>query len=308
MYVVVDPNAVEFALPDRDGAFAMTVPPGDYTLKAFFDGKPVGKPSTRARRRRGLELKEPMAVGGATRSDDPLAASGTCCSALAVAVALYVVYVAVGQYNRQTTLALKEGLASDSQTVEWALKIRCAPPARRAARGQRRRDPAAGARRRQRRQGRQGPRQGQAPTPRRRSSRSTTPSRPTGAPTRSSPSTATATSSPQVGYDAVAGNDDFELGGYPAVNDALHGWLRDDVWVLGSKMYVVVARPVEYDVTQRPAGAIVGLKEVNKRFADGPRQANADERRVLRRRASAWRAASGSRASTTRSSTPSATT
>jgi hypothetical protein len=52
------------------------------------------------------------------------------------------------------------------------------------------------------------------------------------------------------------------------VNDALHGWLRDDVWVLGSKMYVVAARPVEYDVAQRPAGAIVGLKEMNKRFAD----------------------------------------
>src|SRR5260370_4689682 len=42
---------------------------------------------------------------------------------VAVAVALYVVYVAVGQYNRQTARALKEGLASDSQTVEWALKI-----------------------------------------------------------------------------------------------------------------------------------------------------------------------------------------
>jgi hypothetical protein len=70
-----------------------------------------------------------------------------------------------------------------------------------------------------------------------------------------------------LGYDQVQGNDDFELGGYPAVNDALHGWLRDDVWLLGSKMYVVVARPVEYDATQRPAGAIVGLKEVNPRFA-----------------------------------------
>ena len=42
---------------------------------------------------------------------------------LAVAVALYVVYVAVGQYNRASTHAMKEGLASDSQTVEWALKI-----------------------------------------------------------------------------------------------------------------------------------------------------------------------------------------
>ena len=42
---------------------------------------------------------------------------------LAVAVAMYVVYIAVGQYDRQATRALKEGLASDSQTVEWALKI-----------------------------------------------------------------------------------------------------------------------------------------------------------------------------------------
>src|SRR5580700_1168618 len=42
---------------------------------------------------------------------------------LAVAVALYVVFVAVGRYDRQNLLALKEGLASDSQTVEWALKI-----------------------------------------------------------------------------------------------------------------------------------------------------------------------------------------
>src|ERR1019366_6896559 len=42
---------------------------------------------------------------------------------LAVAVAMYVVYIAVGQYDRQATRGLKEGLASDSQTVEWALKI-----------------------------------------------------------------------------------------------------------------------------------------------------------------------------------------
>src|SRR5579864_6277674 len=42
---------------------------------------------------------------------------------LTVAVALYVLYLAAGEYERQTTHALKEGLASDSQTVEWALKI-----------------------------------------------------------------------------------------------------------------------------------------------------------------------------------------
>ena len=54
MYVVVDPGAVEFALPDHEGGFSMTVPPGDYTLKAFFDGKPVGKAVDGARRQRRL--------------------------------------------------------------------------------------------------------------------------------------------------------------------------------------------------------------------------------------------------------------
>ena len=44
MYIVVEPNAVEFAFPDREGTFAMNLPPGEYTLKAFFDGKPTGKP------------------------------------------------------------------------------------------------------------------------------------------------------------------------------------------------------------------------------------------------------------------------
>jgi len=64
MYVVVEPNAVEFTFPDREGNFALTVPPGDYTLKAFFDGKPVGKPIEGVHvGDKGTELKEPMAVG-----------------------------------------------------------------------------------------------------------------------------------------------------------------------------------------------------------------------------------------------------
>jgi hypothetical protein len=59
----------------------------------------------------------------------------------------------------------------------------------------------------------------------------------------------------------------MELGGYPAVFDALHGFLRDDTWVFGGKMYRVVARPVEFDVSQAPAGAIVGLKAVDPAYA-----------------------------------------
>jgi hypothetical protein len=64
MYVVVDANAIEFDFPDREGAFAMTLPPGDYTLKAFFEGKPTGKPIDGVHVDRTLELKEPLVVGG----------------------------------------------------------------------------------------------------------------------------------------------------------------------------------------------------------------------------------------------------
>jgi hypothetical protein len=64
MYVVVDPNAVDFALPDRDGSFTLTLPAGEYTIKAFFDGKPVGKPIEGFRVEHGVELREPLSLGG----------------------------------------------------------------------------------------------------------------------------------------------------------------------------------------------------------------------------------------------------
>jgi hypothetical protein len=64
MYVVVEPNAVDFTFADREGNFALNVPAGDYTLKAFFDGKPTGKPVDGVHvTDKGTELKEPMAVG-----------------------------------------------------------------------------------------------------------------------------------------------------------------------------------------------------------------------------------------------------
>jgi len=68
MYIVVDANAVDFDFPDREGAFALTVAPGDYTLKAFFDGKPTGKPLDDVKvEGKGLELKEPLVVGADTK-------------------------------------------------------------------------------------------------------------------------------------------------------------------------------------------------------------------------------------------------
>ncbi len=69
-----------------------------------------------------------------------------------------------------------------------------------------------------------------------------------------------------VGYDQAAGMEDFELGGYPVVADALHGFVRDDTLVL-DRVYRVVARPVESDLGQMPAGAIIGARIIDDRFA-----------------------------------------
>lgn len=71
----------------------------------------------------------------------------------------------------------------------------------------------------------------------------------------------------QQGFDQASGIEDFELGGYPIVADALHGWIRDDTWVLDGRIYRVVARPVEGDTSQPPAGAIIGARIVDDLFA-----------------------------------------
>jgi hypothetical protein len=69
-----------------------------------------------------------------------------------------------------------------------------------------------------------------------------------------------------LGYEQASGMTDFELGGYPVVADALHGFIRDDTLVL-DRVYRVVARPVEYDLGQQPSGAIVGARIIDDRFA-----------------------------------------
>jgi hypothetical protein len=61
--------------------------------------------------------------------------------------------------------------------------------------------------------------------------------------------------------------EDWELGGYPVVADALHGWIRDDAWVWKGRIYRVVSRPVEQEVNSEPIGAIVGVKIVDDKFA-----------------------------------------
>ncbi|HEX4334477.1 MAG TPA: MXAN_5187 family protein [Polyangiaceae bacterium] len=68
------------------------------------------------------------------------------------------------------------------------------------------------------------------------------------------------------GYEQANGMDDFELGGYPVVADALHGFVRDETLVL-DRVYRVVARPVEYDLGSAPAGAVIGARIIDDRFA-----------------------------------------
>lgn len=60
-FVVVDPQVVQVAYPGRDGAFGFSLPAGEYVLKAFFGGKPVGKQINFVAKDRGtVELKDPM--------------------------------------------------------------------------------------------------------------------------------------------------------------------------------------------------------------------------------------------------------
>jgi hypothetical protein len=69
-----------------------------------------------------------------------------------------------------------------------------------------------------------------------------------------------------VGYPQANGMTDFELGGYPVVADALHGFIRDDTLVWG-RIYRVVARPVEVEAGQLPAGAVIGARVLDDAFA-----------------------------------------
>jgi hypothetical protein len=183
---------------------------------------------------------------------------------LLLAMALYVVFLAVGQYNRRNQVAMTEGLASDSQTVRWALQIDA----------RRRLDallPAAVDKGIQDSLNASNGKDKVLPKSRD-DSRKSLDTFNSKLPAEYKYDSLFAVDRDgrvvaQLGFDQASPYEDFELGGYPAVYDALHGFLRDDTWVLGGRLYRVSARPVEYDVAQPPVGAVVGLKIVDNRFA-----------------------------------------
>jgi len=64
MYVIVDPQVADVAFPGRDGSFAMSLPAGEYVLKAFFNGKQVGRAVSVTTKEKGVvDVKEPLNVG-----------------------------------------------------------------------------------------------------------------------------------------------------------------------------------------------------------------------------------------------------
>jgi hypothetical protein len=69
-YVIVDPQVVQVAYPGRDGAFGLTLPAGEYILKAFFQGKQVGKSTpVNAKEKSAFEMKDPINVGAVEGQD-----------------------------------------------------------------------------------------------------------------------------------------------------------------------------------------------------------------------------------------------
>jgi hypothetical protein len=183
---------------------------------------------------------------------------------LLLGMAAYIVFLAVGQYNRRNGVAMTEELASDSQTVGWALQL----DARRRLdalligsvdKGIEDALQAANAK-------------DAIPQKAKEDGRRALASVLEKIPADFKPDALFAVDHDgrvvaQVGYDVANPLPDFELGGYPVVVDAIHGFLRDDTWVLGGKLYRVAARPVEFDATQPPLGAIVAMRMVDKKFA-----------------------------------------
>jgi hypothetical protein len=62
-FVVVDPGVVDVVYPSHTGTVTFKeLPSGDYFLKAFFNGKQVGKPVQAVATRGSVELKEPITL------------------------------------------------------------------------------------------------------------------------------------------------------------------------------------------------------------------------------------------------------
>lgn len=67
LVVSVEPGAVDFTFPNHAGAYVFSnLPVGDYVMRAYFEGKPVGKPAPVGVKASGGEVKETINLGEAS--------------------------------------------------------------------------------------------------------------------------------------------------------------------------------------------------------------------------------------------------
>jgi hypothetical protein len=76
-WVVVEPRTVAVGYPDRKGEFAIELEPGTYTLKAFFNGEPVGKELEVVAKPGPAEqlIPQPLSVGDGSDAGAPAPAA-----------------------------------------------------------------------------------------------------------------------------------------------------------------------------------------------------------------------------------------
>jgi hypothetical protein len=181
--------------------------------------------------------------------------------ALALGVAAFILFVAAQMYNRAGARAMTDALTADSSAVEWFLRDDARARSSELIRFTYSPELIAGLAK---------------------ASDQAKVDRETRAKTTSALRKLAEEVQPDLKFDAVwavdaegrvianAGfehSEDWELGGYAAVADALHGWIRDDAWVWKGRIYRIVTRPVEKDVNSEPVGAIIGAKIVDDLFA-----------------------------------------
>jgi hypothetical protein len=67
MVVSVEPGAVDFAFPNHAGVYAFSnLPVGDYVMRAYFEGKAVGKPAPVGVKANGGDVKDTINLGEAS--------------------------------------------------------------------------------------------------------------------------------------------------------------------------------------------------------------------------------------------------
>ena len=179
--------------------------------------------------------------------------------AIALGVSVFILFVAVQMYNRTGKAAMSDSLSSDSSAVDWFLRD--------------------DARRRSSAlipivlsteiSGGLAKASGDAKIDRDTRLKTTAALRKLGeeAETKFDYLWAVDASGRVVAASGFEHSEDWELGGYASVADALHGWIRDDAWVWKGRILRIVTRPVEKEAGGEPVGAIIGAKIVDDTFA-----------------------------------------